>query len=147
MPCTLYLSLEEHRSWQAAWRSGLEAPATSPTGWALLGEPWPSALLLDRLAVLLAGLASVEHADLCRARRKHAAWDGRLALLVQCPDASVTDRLRRALPLLGWGLPPHEAPSLLLSKLDTGHAEPDIDAPLTPVYDRALGAWLRHNGC
>ncbi|UQY81758.1 hypothetical protein [Ralstonia pseudosolanacearum] len=132
----------ELRTWLARWR---DTPlATDPLEHDTLDtQPGVacSALLLDRLAVFLAMLPTVERAYLLTGTIG-STGGSTLTLAVTCNDTATEMRIRSALPLLEDGLEMAPLSFLPLARYaqDVRYA---VDMHWPAVYDRALGQWTR----
>lgn len=130
------LSHAEVRIWLDAVESFLPFDEPLPAGACELSPLEAPQLLLDRLRLHLSGLPDVAHAYLCRARATHLSLPWQRLLLVRCSQKDTLARLRRALPLLGVGLPSGTAPQGLLELRAELCLRHDARALLLPVYDR-----------
>ncbi|API75399.1 hypothetical protein AC251_13035 [Ralstonia pseudosolanacearum] len=132
----------ELRTWLARWR---DTPlATDPLEHDTLDtQPGVacSALLLDRLAVFLVMLPTVERAYLLTGTIG-STGGSTLTLAVTCNDTATEMRIRSALPLLEDGLEMAPLSFLPLARYaqDVRYA---VDMHWPAVYDRALGQWTR----
>ncbi|MCK4137702.1 hypothetical protein HFK85_09975 [Ralstonia pseudosolanacearum] len=98
-------------------------------------------MLLDRLAVFLAMLPTVERAYLLTGTIG-STGGSTLTLAVTCNDTATEMRIRSALPLLEDGLEMAPLSFLPLARYaqDVRYA---VDMHWPAVYDRALGQWTR----
>ncbi|AXW36137.1 hypothetical protein CJO88_22960 (plasmid) [Ralstonia solanacearum] len=138
----LVLSNRELWAWLARWRD--TPPATDPLEHDTLdtqpGVACP-ALLLDRLAVFLAMLPTVERAYLLTGTIE-STGELTLTLAVNCHDTVTEMRIRRALPLLEDGLAMAPLSFLPLVRYAQVVARA-VEAHWPAIYDRALGQWTR----
>lgn len=135
---------EDLRDWLAAWE---ETPATSdPFAQAhceFAAPDDPPQLLLDRLSTFLVNWPDeVECAYLLRVRPHGSQAPYRCALAVACGDELVSERIRRAVPLLGWGLRSDEALSGYVPLDRHGPLKHHLAETRSPIYDRTMGRWL-----
>lgn len=134
---------DELRAWLAAWEDTPRAPDPFEQGGCEFRQAVAHPqLLLDRLATFLARLQAVERAYLVWVRPLGSKEDFHLTLVIRCPDTAVTERIRRALPLLNQGLGRDETPQRLLSITCHPGFERDAATLLQPIYDRSIGQWL-----
>jgi hypothetical protein len=104
-------------------------------------------VLLDRLTILLLSCECIQGAYLLQVRPLESQERFRVALLIKCDEyatSATLERVRSALPLLGFGLDEDAAPqcALLLDQYP-GFAR-EVLTHLRPIYDRALARWLAH---
>lgn len=129
-----------------AWQSA--PPAQDPFKQGLSGCKFEEAtdvcqILLDRLCCFLSGLEEVVQAYVIWAGPQETEQPKRLALLIRCRGWEVLERIRKALPLLNWGLTEAESLHYMLCLAFYRSFADDVAFHLAPVYDRSVAPYLK----